>query len=91
MRELMQALKIFHDVPDDLLTACFERYACNRLGEKLPITAVPQLIAMYRREPAMKSIERARAILEAFGIRILNSDNPNDLKIWKQISRDIPA
>jgi hypothetical protein len=87
MRELMQALKIFHNVPDDLLTACFERYASECQGRKLPITAVPQLIATYRREPAMKSKERARAILKAFGIKILNGDNPDDMKIWKQVSR----
>jgi hypothetical protein len=86
MRVLMQALKIFHNAPDDLLTACFERYACERLGRKLPITAMPQLIAMYRREPAMKSKERARAILEAFGIRVLNDNNPHDLQIWKKVS-----
>lgn len=86
MRELMQALKIFHNVPDDLLTACFERYEREWQGRKLSITAIPQLIAMYRREPAMKSMERARAILEAFGIRVLNDNNPDDLQIWKKVS-----
>jgi hypothetical protein len=87
MRELMQALKIFHNMPDDLLTACFERYASDYQGSKVPSTALPQLIAMYLREPAMKSKERAKAILEAFGIRTLNINDPDDLKIWKKVSR----
>jgi hypothetical protein len=87
MRELMQALKIFDHVPDDLLIACFERYEREWQGRKLPITAMPRLIAIYRREPAMKSMERARAILKAFRIKILNCDNPDDMKIWKQVSR----
>jgi hypothetical protein len=42
---------------------------------------------MYLREPATKSKERAKAILEAFGIRTLNINDPDDLKIWKKVSR----
>jgi hypothetical protein len=86
MRELMQALKIFQNMPDDLLTACFERYACEWQGWKLPITAMPQLIAMYRREPPMKSVERARAILKVFGLRLLDVNKPEDVQKWKEVS-----
>jgi hypothetical protein len=86
LRELMQALKIFHHVPDALLIACFERYAREWYGRKVSTIRMAQLIATYRLEPAMKSIERAKAILKEFGIRILNSDNPDDLRIWKEVS-----
>jgi hypothetical protein len=86
MRELMQALKILGQLPEDLLTECFERYACDRLGGELPITALPRLMALYRREPAMKSVERARAILNVFGMRRLDANNPDDLQTWKEVS-----
>lgn len=86
MRELMQALKIFNNVPDDLLTACFERYAREWYGRKVSTTRMAEIIATYRLEPPMRPIERAKAILKNFGIRILNDDNPDDLRIWKKVS-----
>jgi hypothetical protein len=90
MRELMQALKTLEahigQLPEDLLTACFERYASRWLKQKLPISNMPQLIALYRRERAMKSEERARAILRAFGVRLLDADKPDDVQKWKKVS-----
>jgi hypothetical protein len=86
MRELMQALKIFNRVPEDLLTACFERYARDWRGNKLPIGAMEQLIALYRREPAMKSLERAMTILKVFGVKLLNENDPDDVQTWKKVS-----
>jgi len=86
LRELMQALKTFHNVPDDLLIACFERYACEWHGYNISPDRMAQLIEAYRLEPRMKSIERAKAILKELGIRILNSDNPDDLQTWKEVS-----
>jgi hypothetical protein len=86
MRELMQALKIMRHVPDDLLIACFERYAWKWHRRKFPITAMSQLIAMYRGEPAMKSVERAMAILRAFGLRLLDVNKPEDVQKWKEVS-----
>ena len=47
---------------------------------------MPQLIALYRREPAMESEERARAIMGAFGVRLLDSNNPEDVQKWKELS-----
>jgi hypothetical protein len=86
MREQLQALKIFDRVPEDLLTACFERYARDWRGHKLPIGATEQLIALYRREPAMKSLERARTILKVFGVKLLNVNDPDDVQTWKEVS-----
>ena len=86
MRELMQALKLLGQVPEELLIKCFERYASEWLGEELPITAMQQLIALYRRTPAMESVERAKAILKAFGMKILDVNKPEDVQEWKNVS-----
>jgi hypothetical protein len=86
LRELMQALKCFDHVPDDLLTSCFKRYARGWHGYKVSPTSMAEIIARYRLEPTMKSKERAKAILKVFGIRILNIENPDDLLIWKEAS-----
>jgi hypothetical protein len=86
MRELMQALKIFDRVPEDLLTASFERYARDWRGHKLPVGAMEKLIALYRREPAMKSLERARTILKVFGVKLLNVNDPDDVQTWREVS-----
>jgi hypothetical protein len=85
MRELMQALKIFQNAPDDFLTECFERYAREWCVEKIPITAMPQLLAMYRREPVME-FERAMAILKLFGVCLLDETKPEDIQKWKEVS-----
>jgi hypothetical protein len=47
---------------------------------------MPQLIAQYRREPAMKSEERAKAVLKAFGVRLLDPHKPEDMQKWKELS-----
>jgi hypothetical protein len=86
MRELMQALKIFDPVPEGFLTACFERYVRDRLKQEQLLTTIPQIMAQYRREPAMKSVERAGAILKEFGVRLLNANDPDDLQTWKEVS-----
>jgi len=90
MRELMQALKTIEgrklSLPEALLTECFERYARCWLNWTQPITNMPQLLEQYRREPGMKSGERARAILKAFGVRLLDANNPEDVQRWKEVS-----
>jgi hypothetical protein len=87
MRELMQALKTLEvyngPAPEDMLTEFFQRFA--RLRLKRPIN-MPQVIAQYRREPAMKSEERARAVLKAFGVRLLDRNKPEDMQKWKKVS-----
>jgi len=87
MRELMQALKTLEvyngPAPEDMLTEFFQRFA--RLRLKHPIN-MPQVIAQYRREPAMKSEERARAVLKAFGVRLLDRNKPEDMQEWKEVS-----
>ena len=90
LRELMQALKALEahngPAPEDMLTAFFERYICNCLGQRQLIAEMPQIIVRYRREVAMESEERARAILKAFGVRLLDTDKPEDMQIWKDFS-----
>ena len=90
LRELMQALKALEahngPAPEDMLTVFFERYICERLGQRQLIAKMPQIIAQYRREVAMESEERARAILKAFGVRLLDTDKPDDMHIWKDSS-----
>jgi hypothetical protein len=89
MRELMQALKTIdaaNTAPEALLTKCFDRYVSQWLKSNRPINNMPQLIAQYRREPAMKSEERARAILTEFGVRILDTNMPEDMQKWKEVS-----
>jgi hypothetical protein len=34
----------------------------------------------------MKSEERARAILKAFGVRLLDGNKPEDVQEWKEVS-----
>jgi hypothetical protein len=48
---------------------------------------MPQLIAQYRGEPAMKSEERAKAVLKVFGVRLLEPRKPEDMQKWKKLSR----
>jgi hypothetical protein len=55
-------------------------------GQDDAIANMPQLIALYRREPAMESEERARAIMGAFGVRLLDGNNPEDVLKWKELS-----
>ena len=90
LRELMQALKTLEvhngPAPEDMLTAFFEQYVCQYTEQEEMLTQMPQLIARYRREPAMESGERARAILKAFGVRLLDADNPEDVQKWKEVS-----
>jgi len=89
IRELMQALKAFDhagSAPEDMLTVFFERYLCEHLKEKRLIAKMPQIIAQYRREPAMKSEERATAILKAFGVRPLFTNKSEDIQKWKEVS-----
>src|SRR5262249_48313942 len=80
LRELMQALKTLEvnngPAPEDMLTEFFQRFARLWLNRKQPIN-MPQVIAQCRREQAMKSEDRARAILKAFGVRLLD---PNKLE-----------
>ena len=90
LRELMQALKTlevhYGPAPEAILTHLFERYVRQYTGQDDAIANMPQLIALYRREPAMKSEERARAILKAFGVRLLDANNPEDVQEWKEVS-----
>jgi hypothetical protein len=90
LRELMQALKALEahngPAPEDMLTVFFERYICEFIGRRQLIAEMPQIIAQYRREVAMESEERARAILKAFGVRLLDMDKPEDMQIWKDVS-----
>ena len=90
LRELMQALKALEaqngPAPEDMLTVFFERYICEYLGQRQLITRLPQLIEQYRREPAMESKERAKTILEAFGVRLLDPSKPDDMLKWKEVS-----
>jgi hypothetical protein len=90
LRELMQALKALEahngPAPEKMLVAFFERYLCEYLNRRELITTMPQLIAQYRREPAMKSKERAKAVLSAFGVRLLDPHEPEDMQKWKELS-----
>ena len=90
LRELMQALKALEahngPAPEDMLTAFFERYIWEFLGQRQLIAEMPQIIARYRRELAMESEERARAILKAFGVRLLDMDKPEDMQKLKELS-----
>ena len=90
MRELMQALKALEAynglAPEKMLIEFFERYLCEYLNRSELTTTMPQLIAQYRRETAMKSEERARAVLNAFGVRLLDPHNPEDMQKWKELS-----
>jgi len=70
-----------------MLVAFFERYLCEYLNRRELITTMPQLIAQYRRETAMKSEERARAVLKVFGVRLLDPHKPEDMQKWKELSR----
>ena len=83
LRELMQALKTLEvhngPAPEDMLTEFFQRFACLWLRLRQPIN-MPQVIAQYRREQAMKSEERARAVLKAFGVRPLIPTSPRTCK-----------
>jgi hypothetical protein len=69
-----------------MLTAFFERYICKFHGQRQLIAEMPQFIARYRREVAMESEERARAILKAFGVRLLDMNKPEDMQILKELS-----
>jgi len=86
----MQALKALEahngPAPEDMLTAFFERYICKFHGQRQLIAEMPQIIARYRRELAMESEERARAILKAFGVRLLDMDKPEDMQKLKELS-----
>lgn len=90
LRELMQALKFLDDLPahlpEQFLICCFERYCRNFLGEPGLIDRISELLALYRRVPAMASDEHAKAILSAFGVKLLDQSNPEDLQVWKQVS-----
>ena len=90
LRELMQALKALEahngPAPEDMLTVFFERYICEFHGQRQLIAEMPQFIARYRREVAMESEERARAILKAFGVRLLDMNKPEDMQILKELS-----
>jgi hypothetical protein len=90
LRELMQALKTLEvhngPAPEAMLTEFFEQYVRQYTEQEEMLTQMPQLIARYRREPAMKSEERARAILKAFGVRLLDANNPEDVQEWKEVS-----
>jgi hypothetical protein len=89
LRELMQALKTLEvnngPAPEDMLTEFFQRFARLWLNRKQPIN-MPQVIAQYRREQAMKSEDRARAILKAFGVGLLDPNKPEDMQKWKRVS-----
>jgi hypothetical protein len=90
LRELMQALKTlevhYGPVPEAMLTEIFEQYVWQYTEQEQLLTQMPQLIARYRCEPAMQSEERARAILKAFGVRLLDANNPEDVQEWKEVS-----
>jgi hypothetical protein len=91
LRELMQALKALEahngPAPEKMLIEFFERYLCEHLNRRELITTMPQLIAQYRRETPMKSEERARAVLKAFGVRLLDPHKPEDMQKLKELSR----
>jgi hypothetical protein len=90
LRELMQALKFFDGPPpqwpERFLAACFERYFRLHLERPELVATMPKAIARYRREPAMSSEECARAILKEFGMKLLDTNNPEDLQVWKKVS-----
>jgi hypothetical protein len=89
MRELMQAVKkleAYKPIPEDLLIEFFERYVRLFPEQKQLTTKLPQLIALYRREPAMKSGERAIAILKELGMEVLYSNKSEDMQKWKEVS-----
>jgi hypothetical protein len=89
MRELMQALKTFDAAsaaPEAMLTECFERFVRLYLKVNQPTPDMSQLITRYRREPPMKSKERASAILKDFGVRLLDASKPEDMQKWKEVS-----
>ena len=91
LRELMQALKALEarngPAPEKMLLEFFQRYLCEYLNRRELITTMPQLIAQYRGEPAMKSEERAKAVLKVFGVRLLEPRKPEDMQKWKKLSR----
>jgi hypothetical protein len=90
LRELMQALKLFDgspgQLPEELLVSCFERYYRSFLGQPELISRTAEVLAIYRREPPMASEEHARAILDTFGVKILDAGKPEDMKVWKEVS-----
>jgi hypothetical protein len=90
LRELMQALKTLEvyngPAPEAMLTEFFEQYVWQYTEQEQLLTQMPRLIARYRGEPAMKSEERARAILKAFGVRLLDANKPEDVQEWKEVS-----
>jgi hypothetical protein len=90
LRELMQALKTlevhYGPVPEAMLTEIFEQYVWQYTEQEQLLTQMPELIARYRGEPAMQSEERAGAILKAFGVRLLDANNPEDVQEWKEVS-----
>jgi hypothetical protein len=90
LRELMQALKTlevhYGPAPEAMLNEIFEQYLCQYTEQEQLLTRMPQLIARYRREPAMKSEEHARSILKAFGVRLLDGNKPEDVQEWKEVS-----
>jgi hypothetical protein len=91
LRDLMQALKALEahngPAPEKMLMEFFQRYLCEYLNRRELITTMPQLIAQYRGEPAMKSEERAKAVLKVFGVRLLEPRKPEDMQKWKKLSR----
>jgi hypothetical protein len=91
LRELMQALKALEahngPAPEKMLIEFFKRYLCEHLNRRELIATMPQLIAQYRRETPMKSEERARAVLKAFGVRLLDPHKPEDMQKLKELSR----
>jgi hypothetical protein len=90
LRELMQALKLFDgspgQFPEAFLVRCFERYYRSFLGQPELISRTPEVLALYRREPPMASAERAKAILNTFGVKILDASKPEDVQVWKEVS-----
>jgi hypothetical protein len=90
LRELMQALKLFDglpgQLPEELLVRCFERYYRSFLGQPELISRTPEVLALYRCEPPMASEEQARAILNTFGVKILDASKPEDTQVWKEVS-----
>lgn len=90
LRELMQALKFFDgspgQLPEELLVRCFERYYRSFLGQPELISRTAEVLALYRREPPMASEEQAKAILNAFGVKILDDSKPEDVQAWKEVS-----
>ena len=43
------------------------------------------MVSRYRRETAMVSAEHAKAILDEFGIKILDDSKPEDMQVWKKV------